>query len=335
MDPEFLPCGKVDSHNVILSRAPKIQIEHDASSTLLEQGRHGIGAVAERRVSGIIEDEEVEGSTLTFGEISAQPPRPQDAKFELVIGPGGDKDILGCPDRLCGRKEHERSDDNLHDRDCDEDVDAFQRVASGSSSRLVIEDWSRPRHSRWPFRWTDETAGLRSWGRYAHCPRTGETNPLPFLWSNISLPLRRLLGSARNDDRDIVRPAAFVRECDQNVAGGLGIARFDHDPLNLIIFHMVDEAVATQQNAVATLHREASDIRSHLVVDPEGHRDHVLPGMVPGVVRGKLPPVDHLLNKGVVPRHLVNLPRVDDVRPGVTGVRDMKDAPIATCMPQV
>src|SRR2546430_17181158 len=84
--------------------------------------------------------------------------------------------------------------------------------------------------------------------------------------------------------------------------------------------HVVDEAVAAQQNAVATLHGEASDIRSHLVIDPEGHRDHVLPRMVPGVVRGKLPPVDHLLNEGVVPRHLVNLPRVDDVRPGVAGV---------------
>ena len=91
---------------------------------------------------------------------------------------------------------------------------------------------------------------------------------------------------------------------------------------------MVDQAVAAQQDAVAGLHGEASDVRRHLIVDPEGHRDHVLPRVVPRVLGRELPSVDHLLNEGVVPRHLVDLSRIDDVRARVAGVGHMEGATI-------
>src|SRR5207245_5861148 len=133
---------------------------------------------------------------------------------------------------------------------------------------------------------------------------------------------------ARDDDRDIVRSASPVRQRDKDLAGLLGIARFDYDAMSVLVFHVIDEAVAAQQDAVTGLHGEASDVWRHLLVDSEGHRDHVLPGMVLRFLGQELPAIDHLLNEGMVPGHLENLSRIDDVDAGVPRVRDMKAATV-------
>src|SRR5712691_9494145 len=75
-------------------------------------------------------------------------------------------------------------------------------------------------------------------------PGTGRRTLFLFHGRTIRFASRRLLGSTRDDDRDIVRPAALVREGDQDVARGLRIARFDDDALNILVFHVVDQAVA-------------------------------------------------------------------------------------------
>src|SRR5207245_2033639 len=85
---------------------------------------------------------------------------------------------------------------------------------------------------------------------------------------------------ARNDDRDIVRSASSIRQPDKNLAGLLGIARFDHDAMNVLVFDVIDEAIAAEQDAVTGLHGQASDVRRHLLVDSEGHRDDVFPRVV-------------------------------------------------------
>src|ERR1700704_6673415 len=75
-------------------------------------------------------------------------------------------------------------------------------------------------------------AGRMSWKR---------VNTSLVVQSNMVLSSRNLIRRAGDDDRDVVRPAPFVGESDQNVARGLGIARLDHHALNLIVFHVVDE----------------------------------------------------------------------------------------------
>src|SRR3989449_10777430 len=46
--------------------------------------------------------------------------------------------------------------------------------------------------------------------------------------------------------------------------------------------------------------------------------------MVLRFLRSELAAIDHLLNEGMVPRHLENLSFIDDVDAGVPRVRDMK-----------
>src|SRR5437867_344847 len=181
------------------------------------------------------------------------------------------------------------SEDDLEAGDCDEEVAAFHGSVSWLRSPFLIE-----RSARWILR----ASNIFS--------RSGK---------------RR---SAGDDDRDVVRPASPVRQTDKNLAGPLGIARFDHDAMDVLVFDVIDEAVAAQQDAVTGLHGQASDVRRHLFVDSEGHRDHVLPGMVLRFLRSELAAIDHLLNEGMVPRHLENLSFIDDVDAGVPRVRDMK-----------
>src|SRR5207247_4136539 len=76
----------------------------------------------------------------------------------------------------------------------------------------------------------------------------------PFLGSNMALSSWRVGGNASDDDGDVVRPAASVRQGDQDLASRLRIARFDHDAMNVIVFHVVDEAVAAHQDIVSGFH---------------------------------------------------------------------------------
>ncbi len=130
MNLKLLPGWRTDDHNVIVSWSGKTQIEDNVRSTLFEEGRQRIRAIAERRVAGVIENEEVEGSTLKFGKVSAHLSCPQKPKFDVVVRPGRDEDIRGHPNGLGGTQEQERSGDDLEDCDCDEEVNAFQGTAS-------------------------------------------------------------------------------------------------------------------------------------------------------------------------------------------------------------
>src|SRR5207237_2984152 len=289
MNLKRLPRWRTDDHNVIVSWSGKTEIKDDVRSTLFEEGRQRIRAIAERRVAGVIENEDVEGLTLKFGKVAAHLSRPQDAKFVLVVHPGLDDDVGGYPNGLCGTQEQERSGDDLQDCDCDEEVHPFQGTASRSQLSPFIAHLGRVR----PRPWSKGFAGPLRWKQ--------ETRPSFVLHTDLPLLSWNLIGCPRDDDRDVVRPAAPVCEGDQDVARGLRIARLDHDALNILVFHVVDQAVATQQDAVAGLHGEASDVRRHFVVDPEGHRDHVLPRVVPRVLGRELPSVDPLLNEGVLP----------------------------------
>src|SRR3989475_12348352 len=133
---------------------------------------------------------------------------------------------------------------------------------------------------------------------------------------------------ARDDDGDVIRSAPFVRQRDEALAGRLRIARLDHDALNVFVFHVVDEAVAADQDGVARLHRKESDIRRHLLVHSEGQRDHVLPRTVSRFLGQDLASVDQFLNERVVPGYLENLPCIDDVDPGASRIRDVEAATV-------
>src|SRR3989440_7846947 len=312
---------------MIISWSGKTQIKDNVRSTLFEEGRQRIRAIAERRVAGVIENEGVEGLTLKFGKVSAHLSRPQNGKIDVVVFPGKDDDIGGYPNGLGGTHEKERSGDDLQDGDCDEEVDPFQGTASPPHLSGFIVGPSRLRDRAWPLGRSGWTL-LWSKGLAGSFLSKRGTSPSFVLHTDLPLPSWNLFGCPRDDDRDVVCPAALVREGDQDVARGLRIARFDDDALNVLVFHVVDQAVATQQDAVTRLHREASDVRRDLIVDSEGHRDHVLPRVMPRVLGRQLPPVDHLLDEGVVPRHLVDLSRIDDVRAGVAGVGHMESATI-------
>src|SRR5207244_6467707 len=93
MNLKLLPGWRTDDHNVIVSWSGKTQIKDNVCSTLFEEGRQRIRAIAERRVAGVIENEEVEGPTLKFGKVSAHLPRPQNAEFDVVVRPGRDEDV--------------------------------------------------------------------------------------------------------------------------------------------------------------------------------------------------------------------------------------------------
>src|SRR2546430_144255 len=98
--------------------------------------------------------------------------------------------------------------------------------------------------------------------------------------------------------------------------------------MNILVFRVIDEAVAAEQDAVTGLHGEASDVWRHLLVDSEGHGDYVFPRMVLRLLGQELPAIDHLLNEGMVPGHLENLSCIDNVDAGVTRIRHMKAATI-------
>src|SRR2546426_3016390 len=133
----------------------------------------------------------------------------------------------------------------------------------------------------------------------------------------------------RDDDRDIVRSPSPIRQRNKDLAGALRIARFDDNAMNVLVFHVIDEAIAAEQDAVAGLHGEASDVWRDLLVDSEGHGDYVFPRMVLRFLGQELPAIDHLLNEGMVPGHLENLSRIDDVDAGITRIRDMKAATVS------
>src|SRR5207247_8660592 len=108
--------------------------------------------------------------------------------------------------------------------------------------------------------------------------------PFPFLVSNMALSSWRVGGNASDDDGEVVRPAASVRQGDQDLARRLRIARFDHDAMNVIVFDVGDEAVAAPQDVVSGFHRETSDVRGDMVLDSEGHRDLVLTLLLYGLL---------------------------------------------------
>src|SRR3989442_13213883 len=138
----------------------------------------------------------------------------------------------------------------------------------------------------------------------------------------------------RDDDRDIVRSPSPIRQREKDLAGALRIARFDDNAMNVLVFHVIDEAVAAEQDAVTGVHGEASDVWRHLLVDSEGHGDYVFPRMVLRLLGQELPAIDHLLNEGMVPGHLENLSCIDNVYAGVTRIRHMKAATIDDGRPQ-
>src|SRR3989449_6146117 len=83
-----------------------------------------------------------------------------------------------------------------------------------------------------------------------------------------------------------------------------------------------------RSDSVTGFHRQASDVRRHLLVDSEGHRDHIFPRMVLRFLWQQLPAIDHLLNEGMVAGHLENLSLIDDVDAGVARVRDVETAAV-------
>ena len=150
MNLKRLPRWRTDDHNVIVSWSGKTEIKDDVRSTLFEEGRQRIRAIAERRVAGVIENEDVEGPTLKFGKVSAHLSRPQNGKLDVVVFPGKDDDVGGYPNGLGGTHEKERSGDDLQDGDCDEEVDPFQGTVPSAYLSRFIERLSRTRDRQRP-----------------------------------------------------------------------------------------------------------------------------------------------------------------------------------------
>src|SRR2546421_12568974 len=98
---------------MIISWSGKTQIKDNVRSTLFEEGRQRIRAIAERRVAGVIENEDVEGLPLKFGKDSAHLSRPQNGKIEVGVFPGKADDIGGYPNGRGGTREKERAGDDL------------------------------------------------------------------------------------------------------------------------------------------------------------------------------------------------------------------------------
>src|SRR5207247_9114848 len=102
MNLKRLPRWRTDDHNVIVSWSGKTEIKDDVRSTLFEEGRQRIRAIAERRVAGVIENEDVEGLTLKFGKVAVHLSGPQDANFVLVVNHGLDDDVGAYPNVMVG-----------------------------------------------------------------------------------------------------------------------------------------------------------------------------------------------------------------------------------------
>src|SRR5207247_7700179 len=149
----------------------------------------------------------------------------------MVIRPGLNEDILGQANGLCGPEEKDRPNEDLQDRNRREEVETLHEHVSSAGSPFFIGSLSS---LRYPVAVPDHSEPVFHFRR-SEALSSPDTKSPPFQshGSTMALSSGRVRGNASNDDGDIVRPAAFVRQGDQDLARGLRIARFDHDAMNV------------------------------------------------------------------------------------------------------
>ena len=101
---------------------------------------------------------------------------------------------------------------------------------------------------------------------------------------------------------DVVAAALAVGQGDELVGCRLRVADGAHDLDDVVVAHLVDEAVAAQQEAVAAHERQRPRVDAHRRVDAERSRHDVAPRVVARLVVGDVPGGDELLHVAVVDR---------------------------------
>ena len=128
------------------------------------------------------------------------------------------------------------------------------------------------------------------------------------------------LDDVDDDDRDVVPSALGVGLGDELVGGGLRIVDAGEDGDDLVVEHLVDEAVAAEQEAVAAHQGERPGVDADAGVDAERAGDDVAAGVGAGLVVGDVAGGDELLDVAVVDGDLAQPTVAQEVGAGVADV---------------
>ena len=110
-----------------------------------------------------------------------------------------------------------------------------------------------------------------------------------------------------DDDADVVATTCLVGRRDERVGRRLRVGRGRDDPGDVLVGHLVDEAVGADEVAVARLRRDEPRVDGDRRLDADDPRDDVAMGVAAGLVRGDLPRGEHLLDVAVVAGELAQL----------------------------
>ena len=116
-----------------------------------------------------------------------------------------------------------------------------------------------------------------------------------------------------DDHGDVVVATALVGDADELVGGALWILGLDQHAGDVVVDHLVDEAVAAQHVPVATDDRQRPRVDTHRRLDPQRAGDDVATRMVAGLVAVDVSLGDELLHVAVVDRELAQLAVADQV----------------------
>jgi hypothetical protein len=114
----------------------------------------------------------------------------------------------------------------------------------------------------------------------------------------------------------------------------LRVCRRGEDVGDLIVSHLVREAIAAEEETTSRLGFQLPDVERHLCLDTERTSEDVAMGMDGGFLRRELALADHLLHDGVVVCQLAEPLRapVEHVGPRVPDV-DENEAPAPVTAP--
>ena len=132
-----------------------------------------------------------------------------------------------------------------------------------------------------------------------------------------------------DDDRDVVPPAGGVGGVHQRLGGRLGVVGAEDEASDLLVRHLVDQAVGAEQVAVPALGGEQPRVDG----DGRFHAEHpghdVAVRMLAGLLGGDLAGGQHLLDVAVVPGQLAQLTVGQEVGAAVADVGQHEPVAVA------
>ena len=127
----------------------------------------------------------------------------------------------------------------------------------------------------------------------------------------------------REDDGDVVRPAALVREPDQPLAGGSHIGRRGHDPGDLVVLDLAREAVGAKHEDITLADVLVGEVHLHPGIRPQRLQDDVAPLALRRLLLRELPRLHEPLHQRLILRELVGLAVADEIGPAVSDLGDV------------